>query len=141
MLLILSCKDGNRSIFIISFHGLGRSTCSGIDALRVYALEEGREEETRCFYKRLQKEVEKYSKSDSLIISGDLNARVGNQPIPNPFSETFFIFNCPTVDRVQKRCEPCECWRFCVFQIPIKMMCDVLSCHISYQYLNQILFC
>ena len=49
----------------------------------VYAPEEGREEETRRFYKHLQKEVDKYSKSDSLIISGDLNARVGNQPLPN----------------------------------------------------------
>jgi len=49
----------------------------------VYAPEEGREEETRRFYKQLQKEVAKYNKSDSLIISGGLNARVGNQPIPN----------------------------------------------------------
>ena len=30
-----------------------------------------------------RKEVDKYSKSDGLMISGDLNARVGNQPIPN----------------------------------------------------------
>jgi exonuclease III len=37
----------------------------------------------RRFYKQLQKEVDKYSKSDSLIISGDLIARVGNQPIAN----------------------------------------------------------
>jgi len=54
-----------------------------ITIIGVYAPEEGREEETRRFYKQLQKEVDKYSKSDSLIISGDLNARVGNQPIPN----------------------------------------------------------
>jgi len=37
----------------------------------------------RRFYKQLQREVDKYSKSDSLIISRDLNTRVGNQPIPN----------------------------------------------------------
>jgi len=37
----------------------------------------------RCFYKQLQKEVDKYDKSGNLIISGDLNARVGNHPIPN----------------------------------------------------------
>ena len=49
----------------------------------VYAPEEDREEEMRRFYKHLQKEVDKYSNSDSLIISGDLNARVGNQPLPN----------------------------------------------------------
>ena len=54
-----------------------------ITIIGVYAPEEGREEETRCFYKQLQKEVNKYNKSDNLIISGDLNARVGNQPIPN----------------------------------------------------------
>jgi hypothetical protein len=35
----------------------------------------------RRFYKQLQKEVDKCNKSDSLIISGDLNVRVGNQPI------------------------------------------------------------
>ena len=38
-----------------------------------YAPEEGREKETRRLYKQLQKEVNKYSKSDSLMISGDLN--------------------------------------------------------------------
>jgi len=54
-----------------------------ITIIGVYAPEEGREGETRCFYKQLQKEVDRYSKSDSLIISRDLNARVGNQPIPN----------------------------------------------------------
>jgi hypothetical protein len=46
-------------------------------------VEEGREEKTRCFYKQLQKEVDKYNKRNSLIISGDLNARFGNQPVPN----------------------------------------------------------
>jgi len=54
-----------------------------ITIIGVYAPGEGREEETICFYKQLQKEVDKYNKNDSLIISGDLNARVGNQPIPN----------------------------------------------------------
>ena len=46
-------------------------------------MEEGREEKTRCFYKQLQKEVDKYSERNSLIISGDLNAKFGNQPVPN----------------------------------------------------------
>jgi len=54
-----------------------------ITIIGVYAPEEGRQEETRRFYKQLQTDVDKYNKSDSLIISGDLNARVGNQPIPN----------------------------------------------------------
>jgi len=54
-----------------------------ITIVGAYTPEEGREEEMRRFYKLLQKEVDKYSTSDSLIIFGDLNARVGNQPIPN----------------------------------------------------------
>ena len=52
-----------------------------IIVIGVYAPEEGREEETRQFYRQIQKEVDRCNKSDSLIISGDLNARVGNQPI------------------------------------------------------------
>jgi hypothetical protein len=54
-----------------------------INVIGDYDPEEGSEEETRRFYKQLPKEVDKYSKSDSVIISGDLNARVGNQLIPN----------------------------------------------------------
>jgi hypothetical protein len=44
---------------------------------------ESREEETRRFYKQLQKEVDKYNKSDSLMVWADLNVTVGNQPISN----------------------------------------------------------
>jgi len=47
-----------------------------------------------------KKEVDKYNKSDSLIISGDLNARVGNQPIPNvigTFGETYINRNGQTL--------------------------------------------
>ena len=54
-----------------------------ITIIGVYAPKEGREEETIRFYKQLQKQIDKYSKSDSQRISGDLNARVGNQLIPN----------------------------------------------------------
>jgi exonuclease III len=54
-----------------------------ITTIGVYAPEEGKEEEMRRFYQQLQKEIDKYNKSDSLIVSGNLNARVGNQPIPN----------------------------------------------------------
>jgi hypothetical protein len=54
-----------------------------ITIIGVYAREEGREEETRPFYKQLQKEVDKNNKSGNLIISGNLNARVGSQPIPD----------------------------------------------------------
>jgi len=68
----------NRIITVRLKTNRGHTTIIG-----VYAPEEGREEETRHFYKQLQEEVGKYNKTDSLIISGDLNARVGNQPIPN----------------------------------------------------------
>jgi len=71
-----------------------------ITIIGVHASEEGREEEMRHFYKQLQKEVDKYNKSDSLIISGDLNARVGNQPIPNvvgTFGETYINRNGQTL--------------------------------------------
>jgi len=54
-----------------------------ITIVGVYAPEEGREEITRRFYKQLRKEVDKYNKSDSLIIPENLNARVGNQQISN----------------------------------------------------------
>lgn len=40
----------------------------------VYAPEEGKNEETTQFYKRLQREID--------IVCGDLNARVGNNVIP-----------------------------------------------------------
>jgi hypothetical protein len=56
-------------------------------------------------------------------------------------SETFCFFNYYTVDSVQKWSKPCDCWWFCVLLIPIKLICDMLSCHVSYLYLNQILFC
>lgn len=53
----------------------------------VYAPEEGKKEETDIFYETLQKVVNSYIKTDSLIISGDLNARIGNTPVPNIVGE------------------------------------------------------
>lgn len=49
----------------------------------VYAPEEGRREDTEIFYEELQKQVNKYNKTDHMLILGDLNARVGNVPIVN----------------------------------------------------------
>jgi hypothetical protein len=49
------------------------SSCSG-------RRQRGRNE---TFLQTTTKEVDKYGKSDSLIISRDINARVGNQQIPN----------------------------------------------------------
>lgn len=48
----------------------------------VYAPEEGRKEETKIFYDELQKELTKINTSEYVVITGDLNARIGNQPIP-----------------------------------------------------------
>ncbi|XP_054708323.1 uncharacterized protein LOC129218133 [Uloborus diversus] len=49
----------------------------------VYAPENGRKEETDLFYEELQLRINNCKKNDSMILMGDLNARVGNQPIPN----------------------------------------------------------
>ena len=50
--------------------------------IATYATEDGRKEKLEAFYDTLQKEVDKYIKSDFLIIVGDMNARIGQQPIP-----------------------------------------------------------
>jgi hypothetical protein len=54
----------------------------------MYALEEGKKDETECFHEQLQKEINKYNKNDNFILAGDLNTRVGNQPI----SKTVVLF-------------------------------------------------
>lgn len=51
--------------------------------LGVYAPEEGKKEETQTFYEELQKVLNKINKNDFIVLSGDLNARVGNIPIDN----------------------------------------------------------
>ena len=49
----------------------------------VYAPEEGKAKETELFYEELQKHVDRVChSSDHLTISGDLNARIGQRPIP-----------------------------------------------------------
>jgi exonuclease III len=52
-----------------------------LTVIGVYAPEEGKTEETEIFYEELQKQINKYNKQDYVIIIGDLNARVGTQPI------------------------------------------------------------
>ncbi|XP_022204516.1 craniofacial development protein 2-like [Nilaparvata lugens] len=47
-----------------------------------YAPEEGKKEATIEFYEELQKQLTACNKADYVIVAGDLNARVGNQPIP-----------------------------------------------------------
>lgn len=49
----------------------------------VYAPANAKKEEIEMFYDTLQKVVQNVNKNDSLIISGDFNARIGNSPIPD----------------------------------------------------------
>ena len=49
----------------------------------VYAPEEGRKENTQLCYDMLQKEVNKFKIRDHLLIARNLNACVGNLPVPN----------------------------------------------------------
>lgn len=53
-----------------------------LTVIGVYAPEEGRKAETMEFYECLQKQLTACKKTEYIIIAGDLNARVGNQPIP-----------------------------------------------------------
>jgi len=46
--------------------------------LAVYAPEEGKTEQTEEFYENLQDQIEKISKNDYTVFTGDYNARVGN---------------------------------------------------------------
>jgi len=48
----------------------------------VYRPVEGKEQETEEFYRELQKSVDKIPKKENIILAGDFNARIGNQPIP-----------------------------------------------------------
>ena len=49
--------------------------------LAVYAPEEGNTEQTEEFYETLQDQINKISKNDYIVVTGDYNARVGNIPI------------------------------------------------------------
>jgi hypothetical protein len=60
------------------------NVCRGhLTVIGVYAPEEGKMEETEIFYDTLQKQVQNCTKSDYVVVAGDLNARVRKQPIPN----------------------------------------------------------
>ena len=49
--------------------------------LAVYAPEEWKTEQTDEFYETLQDQIDKISKNDYIVVTGDYNARVGNIPI------------------------------------------------------------
>jgi hypothetical protein len=48
----------------------------------VYALVEGKEQDTEEFYRELQQSMDKIPKKENIILAGDFNRRIGNQPIP-----------------------------------------------------------
>jgi hypothetical protein len=48
----------------------------------VYPPIEGKEQETEEFYNELQQVIDKIPKKTNIIIAGDFNGRIGNQPIP-----------------------------------------------------------
>jgi exonuclease III len=51
-----------------------------ITVLSIYASVEGKEE-SKSFYKLLQKVVDKVNKSDMLVLMGDFNARIGRNKV------------------------------------------------------------
>ena len=48
----------------------------------VYAPVEGKEQDTEEFYRELQQSMDKIRKKENIILAGDFNRRIGNQPIP-----------------------------------------------------------
>ena len=48
----------------------------------VYALVEGKEQDTEEFYRELQQSMHKIPKNENIIFAGDFNGRIGNQTIP-----------------------------------------------------------
>jgi len=48
----------------------------------VYAPVEGKEQDAGEFYRELQQRMDKILKKENIILTGDFNGRLGNQPIP-----------------------------------------------------------
>ena len=48
----------------------------------VYAPVEGKEQDTEEFYRELKQSMDKIPKTENIILAGDFNGRIGNQPIP-----------------------------------------------------------
>ena len=48
----------------------------------VYAPVEGKEQDTGEFYRELQQSIDKSPKKEDIILAGDFNGTIGNQPIP-----------------------------------------------------------
>jgi exonuclease III len=50
--------------------------------VEVYVPVEGKEQDTEEFYRELQQSVDRIPKNKNIILAGDFNGRIGNQPIP-----------------------------------------------------------
>jgi hypothetical protein len=48
----------------------------------VYVPVEGKEQDTEEFCRELQQSMDKIPKKKNIILAGDFNGRIGNQPIP-----------------------------------------------------------
>ena len=72
----------------------------------VYAPDDGRLEESREFYKTLQKAYDMCNKNDYIIIGGDLNARIGNQKMRNNIGK----YGEETVNRNGERLREFTCF-------------------------------
>ena len=48
----------------------------------VYASVEGKEQDTEKIYRELRESMDKIHKKENIILAGDFNGRIGNQPIP-----------------------------------------------------------
>ena len=48
----------------------------------IYAPVEGKEQDTEELYRELQQSVDKIPKKKNIILAGDFNGKIGNQPIP-----------------------------------------------------------
>ena len=50
--------------------------------MTVYASVEGKEQDTEKIYRELRESMDKIHKKENIILAGDFNGRIGNQPIP-----------------------------------------------------------
>jgi len=56
----------------------------------LYATVEEKEQDTGKFYRELKRSTDKIPKKENIILTGDFNGRIGNQPIPEcirPYGE------------------------------------------------------
>ena len=57
----------------------------------VYAAVEAKEQDTEEFYRDLQQRMDKIPKKENIILAGDFNGRIGNQPIPECIGTSIYF--------------------------------------------------